>query len=275
MSSTTTSHSRRHRPSKPRDLRVGWANVGKSQPCHITILHLGHTEKLDILCIQEPWTSTGTRTQNHPGYDCYAPVDTWETDDIVAWEARRPRVMTYIRKGAGIRTQQRRSVQSRDLLWVEANGFSILNVYRCLHTVEALDYTTHLAVEAETLVGGDFNVRHEMFEPGSRSLYGGDTLAQWSAISRMDYIGAPGAATHNAEHVLDFTFSNVPFATIQIREDLHSGSDYETQVTTLLGRGRVPLDQFHYRVPEEELSKLAGIVKSGVAILPDPATLGT
>jgi hypothetical protein len=91
----------------------------------------------------------------------------------------------------------------------------------------------------------------------------------------MDYIGAPGAATHNAEYVLDLTFSNVPFATTQIREDLHSGSDHETQVTTLLGRGRVPLDQFHYRVPEEELSKLAGIVKSGVAILPDPATLGT
>jgi ribonuclease HI len=206
--------------------------------------------------------------QNHPGFECYAPVDVWDQVDDDTWERHRPRVMTYIRKGTGLRTQQRRPIKSRDLLWNEVNGFSILNVYRSPQTPEALDYVTNLAAGEKTLVGGDFNVRHEMFEPGSRSFYGGDLLAQWTTLSGMDFIGAPGVATHNTGHVLDLTFSNIPFAVTHIREDLYSGSDHETQVTVLPSRGQVPLDQFHYRIPDEELGTFVALVRSGVALLP-------
>ena len=64
-----------------RDLQVCWANVAKGQPSHITILQVAFTEKIDVICIQEPSTYPGTRTQNHPGYDCYAPIESWESTD--------------------------------------------------------------------------------------------------------------------------------------------------------------------------------------------------
>jgi hypothetical protein len=86
----------------------------------------------------------------------------------------------------------------------------------------------------------------------------------------MDFIGAPEVATQKLGHVLDLTFSNIPFAYTPIRADLHCGSDYETQVTIIPSRGTVPLDQFNYRIPEYDLPKFAGLVNNGMASLPDP-----
>jgi hypothetical protein len=49
---------------------------------------------------------------------------------------------------------------------------------------------------------------------------------------------------------------------------MHSGSDHETQVTSIPGRGSTPLEQHHYRIPESELPKFAGLIQNGVASLP-------
>ena len=122
---------------------------------------------VDVICIQEPFTFPGTKTQNHPGYDCYAPVSFWDSIDAAQREAERPRVMTYVRKGVGLRTQQRRPICSRDLLWIDVNGFAILNVYRQPLSLEVIQYITHLVLPSNCLVGGDFNVRHDIFEPGA------------------------------------------------------------------------------------------------------------
>jgi hypothetical protein len=91
----------------------------------------------------------------------------------------------------------------------------------------------------------------------------------------MDFIGVLGEATQRSGHVLDLTFSNVPFAQTEIRQDIHSGSDHETQVTTIPGRGSVPLEQVQYRVPEAELKKLAGLVGNGIAKLTNPWEITT
>ena len=223
---------------------------------------------MDVICVQEPYTHPGTKTQNHPGYDCYAPVDSW--DSVEQREAERPRVMTYVRKGAGLRTQQRRPIHSRDLLWIDVNGYAILNAYRQPLSPDVIDYVTHLAPPANCLVGGDFNVWHDTFEPGVQSAHQGAELARWSSDSCMDFIGTPGEPTQTAGHVLDLTFSNIPFAQSTIRPNMHSGSDHVTQVTIIPGRGEVPLEQVHYRIPDTELDKFAGLVKNGIARLPDP-----
>src|SRR5579871_4856543 len=137
-----TSHNRQ--PTKNRDLQVCWANTGKGMPSHTTILHIADTEKIDVVCIQEPWTLPGSKTQNHPAYDCYAPTDSWDSEDLDQREAERPRVMTYARKGASLKTQQRRPIHSRDMLWLDVNGYPILNVYRQPLKLEVIDYITHL-----------------------------------------------------------------------------------------------------------------------------------
>src|ERR1700722_13186079 len=108
-----TGHNRQ--PSKNRDLQVCWANTGKGMPSHTTILHMAATKKMDVVCIQEPWTYPGSKTQSHPGYDCYAPVDSWDNEDPDQREAGRPRVMTYVRKAAVLLTQKRRPINARDI----------------------------------------------------------------------------------------------------------------------------------------------------------------
>jgi hypothetical protein len=56
---------------------------------------------------------------------------------------------------------------------------------------------------------------------------------------------------------------------------MHSRLDHETQVTTIPGHGRTPLDQFYYQVPEGELNKFAKLIKAGTTQLPDPWQLTT
>jgi hypothetical protein len=75
------------------------------------------------------------------------------------------------------------------------------------------------------------NARHPAFEPGTDSRNGGIELNQWSIDNNMSYIGEPGEATHQAGHVLDLTFSNIPFATTEVVEDLYCGSDHFTLPT--------------------------------------------
>jgi hypothetical protein len=58
-------------------------------------------------------------------------------------------------------------------------------------------------------------------------------LARWAASASMDYIGVPGQPTHCAGHVLDLTFSNIPFAQSAVDASMHSGSDYETIVISV------------------------------------------
>ncbi|KAG0153125.1 hypothetical protein PDIDSM_4975, partial [Penicillium digitatum] len=74
-----------------------------------------------------------------------------------------------------------------------------------------------------SLIGGDFNARNEAFEPGVANANRGGEIAQWSSDSGLDFIGEPGVPTHQAGHVLDLTFSNIPYASTVVREDLATG----------------------------------------------------
>src|SRR5438045_559632 len=97
--------------------------------------------------------------------------------------------MTYIQKGAGLRTQQRRPIHSRDLLWIDINSHAILNAYRQPLSLDVIDYITHLAPPLNCLVGGDFNAWHDMFEPGVLPTHQGPRACklvsqQWHGLHR-------------------------------------------------------------------------------------------
>ena len=256
-------HRGSYRATQLRDLTVCWANTGKGQG-HDILLNMANEQAMDVICVQEPWTGADTITNTHPAYQMYTPVDFWDTT------ANRPRVLTYIRKGASLRIQQRRPLRSRDLLWLDVNGYAILNIYRQPLTNEVMDYVTSLTPPAKCLLGGDFNCYHDTFEPGVASHARGADLAEWSARSQMDFIGEPGVATQDHGHVLDLTFSNIPQTHTCVVTELSCGSDHRTQITTIPGLGRVPLEQFRYRVPEAHLPKLSGLVQTGMKLLPDP-----
>jgi len=240
-------------------LQICWSNVARSSPCHISALQLAWDAEIDIICIQEPFTMTGTRTSTHPGYRMLSPVVSW--NDSETWERDRPRVLTYIRKVPGLKADIIHPRLSRDLLWVEVNGYSILNFYRQPLDNTTLHYLVSLTPPPNCLIGGDLNARHELFEPGSITAHGGSEVARWASQSDIPFIGEPGEPTHRAGHVIDVSFSNIPFARTSVQAALHSGSDHNTLVTVLPSRGRQVLEQYHYRVPDRDLPRFAGLVE--------------
>ena len=61
-------------------------------------------------------------------YESFTPLDDWNT---------RPRVMSYVRKGAGLNTTQLRPCFSRDLIFLQIQTrdlppLNIINVYNAL-----------------------------------------------------------------------------------------------------------------------------------------------
>jgi hypothetical protein len=100
-------------------------------------------------------------------------------------------------------------------------------VYREPHTSEIIDYVAHLAPSSSCLVRGDFNVWHNMFKPGVVNTNKEGKLAAWSSVSGINYIKNPEKATHNTGHVLDLSFSNIPFTTTSIQTNIYCASDYK------------------------------------------------
>jgi len=239
--------SRKRKAYRAKNILIAWANVAKSQPAHVALLQLCYEQEVDIIQVQEPWTEYPTKTQSHPAYELYVPVDSWTS------RSNRPRVLTYTRKGAQLKVQQRRPVGSRDMLWVDVNGISLLNFYRQPRTDQVVDYLISLEPSERCVVGGDGNAYNEMWEPGINTANRGGEIAEWSRSSGMVYTGQPGVATQAAGHTLDLVFSNVPFVSTVVDESLNSGSDHQTLLTRIPGRGAEPLEQFHYRVPEDKL----------------------
>jgi hypothetical protein len=55
-----------------------------------------------------------------------------------------------------------------------------------------------------------------MFKPGVADTNKEGELAAWSNTSGINYIKNLGKATHNAGHVLDLSFLNIPFVITSI-----------------------------------------------------------
>jgi hypothetical protein len=99
-----------------------------------------------------------------------------------------------------------------------------------------------------------------MFKPGVADTNKRGELAAWSSASSINYIKNLEKATHNAGYVLNLSFSNISFATTSIRTDMYYTSDHKVQVTVILSRGKVPLEQAHYHISKAELSTFSALV---------------
>ena len=260
---------RRNRPpGQSTQLLIAWANLHCSAPIHSAFLNNAFEQKIDVLCIQEPWIQDNSRTITHGGFEIAAPTDTWDRE-------QGPRALIYIRKNASRNASQRRPLQTRDLVWMEIEGYTIINVYRQQHTHNVFDYITHLNPPENCIIGGDFNAHHHSFDPGVETYNGGQKLAKWALDSSMNYLGTPGTPTHIDGHVLDLIFSNIPFAQSIIRHDLHCGSDHEVLVSTIHRSHSSPPEATKPRVPEKELGKFNGLMLVGLSYLKDFGSLGT
>lgn len=113
-----------------------------------------------------------------------------------------------------------------------------------------------------------------MFEPGVNTNGTGGDLAKWSITSRMDYIGEPGEMTHCDGYVIDLSFTNIPFAELGVRKDLHCGSNHDTIVTAIPERGAEAATQARHTVADAHLETFGKQIHVGLAALGDPWGIG-
>ncbi|PWI64051.1 hypothetical protein PCL_00034 [Purpureocillium lilacinum] len=185
-------HERQHRDK--RLFRVFQANVGKNGPSHDCALALADAERYEVILLQEPWTQVRDSrclTKTHPAYDTYSPVSTWEDIDT------RPRVMTYIRRGARLLADQQRPALSRDILWLVVNGVTLVNVYREPNLDTALEVLFAWPIPSQCIIAGDFNARLHTWQIGPSRGHGG-IIAEWAAENDLDLLNPINTPTNSA-----------------------------------------------------------------------------
>ncbi|PWI70932.1 putative reverse transcriptase, partial [Purpureocillium lilacinum] len=183
---------RQHRDK--RLFRVFQANVGKNGPSHDCALALADAERYEVILLQEPWTQVRDSrclTKTHPAYDTYSPVSTWEDIDT------RPRVMTYIRRGARLLADQQRPALSRDILWLVVNGVTLVNVYREPNLDTALEVLFAWPIPSQCIIAGDFNARLHTWQIGPSRGHGG-IIAEWAAENDLDLLNPINTPTNSA-----------------------------------------------------------------------------
>jgi hypothetical protein len=99
-----------------------------------------------------------------------------------------------------------------------------------------------------------------MFEPGVTDTNKKGELAAWSSTSGIDYIKNLEKATHNTSYILNLSFLNIPFTTINIRTNIHYVSDHKVQVTIILSRRKVLLKQAYYHILKAKLSTFLTLI---------------
>lgn len=228
-------HHRARKRGSPLGVRVFHANVGRGGPAHDIALHLGFFEGAEVISIVEPWVDTEHRaTKTHPGYDLFAPCDSWSP---------RPRVFIYVRKGGGRRPVQTLFNVSPDLTAVQIQGpsgpVSVWGVYNAPtgseRQGEGLEALLHRQASPSCLVVGDLNHRHSDWDPSARS----DTpaarrLAEWIEANGLRVLN-PGVQTQRGGGVLDLALSNDPEASAEVAHHLNATSDHESLLAFLPG----------------------------------------
>ena len=241
--------SRQHNPGRKKPLVLLQANVGKGAAAHEIALNTAYDEGIDIVLIQEPYVFDYNRriSKKHPAFECFSPLDDWS--------AARPRVLTYMRKGAGIRAEQSRPAADlaalSDLLFLSIMSPSspallIVNAYNAPRgcrghgaAVQALSTLPQTSFPSHTLLAGDFNLHHERWQP---SYKGTDTAAAEPFIEWLDQMSFtlasdPDVPTHRRGNVLDLVFTTSRLtaagAAASVDQDFATSADHHPLVTSI------------------------------------------
>ncbi|KJZ69179.1 hypothetical protein HIM_11432 [Hirsutella minnesotensis 3608] len=252
-------------PVVRKTLRIFQANVGKIPAAHDTALALADSERYDLVLLQEPWTGLKDGrclTKTHPAYDTFSPVNDWTGRDT------RPRVMTYVRRSAGLVADQKRPAATRDILWITVNGITVVNLYRQPDFDGALDILLQWTATQKCLVSGDFNAKHPSWQAG-RAENRGEDIAFWVMDNRLSLLNAVDVPTNARGNTVDLAFSNIPLAGAVVEDHLATGSDHFTLSITLPGQVLAPLPIGKIRLnSDEELKRFVELVEAGAAFIP-------
>lgn len=214
---------RRNCPAQKDPLRIAQGNVGKTAPAHSAFLQFCWEDQIDIILVQEPWAQRSGKKffTSHPGYKAFLPIDDWTDQET------QPRAISYVRKASRLRAEQIRPWDScRDLLWLEVNNTTIINIYKqpASPRNQATRLLLDLQLPPQSLVAGDFNSWYRLWEPEVRQTRNdGQEIAAWASDQQLDYIVEAGVPTQDGGHTIDLAFSNIPHATARVMIDYIQG----------------------------------------------------
>lgn len=247
-------------------LKVFQANVARGQTNHDLALAQASAENFNIILVQEPWILSHRDrkvTKQHPDYDIFSPTEDWDT---------RPRVMTYVRKNENLDAYQLRPGDTPDICWIKIKGtippLNIVNVYRPPQEAAGGAVITALKtwqVPSNSIVAGDFNTRHTLWDIFATNSNRSEELAEWAHTNSLFLASPANESTHTRGSVLDLVFTNILGTQSSIEKHLHTTSDHETLVTTIPIGGRIHGPQRkQYKLNAESTPRFALGVKESI-----------
>ena len=250
----------RYSPAKP--LTILQVNVGRGATSHEIALSLAFDSLIDVILIQEPYIFSDRKrriTKFHPVYESFSPLNDWET---------RPRVMSYVRKGAGLEAIQLSPCVSRDLLFLQIQTrntlpLTIANVYNA--PVGATDaglaivslLATPPSLWRSALLAGDFNLHHPSWDPDHPSpSTQAEPFVQWLDTNSFFLTSEVGIATQKHGNTLDLAFSAGPLPVISATAThMDVTSDHSPLLSTInwSTRGSEPVKRLRPDTIDKEL----------------------
>lgn len=196
-------------------------NVGRSRVAQEAILEEASQRDVDVLLLQEPYyfRELARRiTRRHPSFECFTPTDNWVEQP--------PRVISFVRKKSGIPAEQLRLVAGtpqRDLLFLSLQPRAgppllLINIYNapasCNNPNEAapaLQQIPRALLCRNTLIAGDFNLRHPRWQPSVANVSpGANAFVEWLDTTDLSLLSDIDEATHDLGNVLDLVLGSGP-----------------------------------------------------------------
>lgn len=268
-------------------------NVGKCSSSHELALSTAFDSSVDVLMVQEPrlFSELNRRiTKKHPSFECFSPVDTFENT---------PRVMTYVRRGVGLRATQERLLPqedeaANDLLFLTIRtstnqSLMTVNVYnapqgnsnRVNAAITSLMSLPPSYFPSATFIAGDFNLHHSLWHPS----YSGsptplaDPFVSWIESQDLSFISQVDKPTQQSGNVLDLAFASSTLryrgATTRVKRKLQISSDHLPLLTNILWDDRARERPTRLRLATLEEETFTSLLKcnlDSILSLPTPLT---
>jgi len=229
-----------------RNLKVLQINVNRSSPATEGALEYARDLKIDLIAVQEPWIITSNndndyrraRSVTHPSYNQIVPNPTSPST--------RPRTLLYYRRDLGLELVLKNlgdsDLQSIDII-DRGSQLTLLNIYneRDENNNWTIDRTLYkLPISNSTVLLGDFNIHHPIWEPSiSSPSPRARLLKEWLDDKELNLSNNIGEETFFRPHldrgsVLDLTFTR-GVETINWQTTPNIGSDHLGITFTIKG----------------------------------------
>ncbi|EFZ03294.1 Reverse transcriptase [Metarhizium robertsii ARSEF 23] len=157
-----------------------------------------------------------------------------------------------------IHAEQLLPARHRDLLWVQVNGTTILNIYNRPEEETSLDIIESWTPPNRCVVAGDMNAFHPSWQADRRASQDGRRIFNWTQEHDLVLLNDPETSTtmpklNKRSSTIDLVFSNIPTATATVEEYLTTGSLHYTIGTEIPDNESSPRTpgKVHVSLPEE------------------------